>query len=133
MSCNTQMFNSRSDYDKHMLQMFHSPVWVQDVNTRSQFDLNLQNEFVTNKNRFIPEFSQDFVSRNNGGQKPWNSFSNVMVQENYPGNALCNTQRSLFDINMHHTFNTLPKRDNHTPPWSNFSNLQQGGPASSLC
>ena len=81
MSCNPQNYNSRSAYDQHMLKNYHSPVWVQNGNTRTNYDLDLQQQYLTGKDRYIPNFSNNFTSRENQGQAPWNSFNNVMVTQ----------------------------------------------------
>jgi hypothetical protein len=123
---NPQNYNTRSEYDKYMLKTYHSPVWVQNNTTRSHFDLDLQQEMVTNTNRFIPQQSQPFVARDTAGQKPWDGFNNVMdVKEDYAGNAICNTERTTFDLDMHKSFNTLGNRMNSRKPWREFVNLEQ--------
>jgi hypothetical protein len=121
-----QNYNTRSEYDQHMLKMYHSPVWVQNDKTRTHFDLDLQKQMSTNKNRFIPQQSQPFVARDTAGQQPWDGFKNVMaVKEGYAGNAYCNTERTTFDLDMNKSFNTLGNRMNGQQPWGEFVNLEQ--------
>ena len=130
MSCNPQNYNSRSAYDQHMLNIYHSPVWEQNDNTRTNYDLDLQQQYLTGKNRYIPNFSNNFTSRENQGQPPWNSFNNVMVtQENYAGNALCHSPRTQFDVDMLKTYNTIGSTERvvQQAPWNLFDNLSNEG------
>ena len=137
MSCDSQNYNTRSVYDEHMLKMYHSPVWVQNEKTsRTMYDLDLQKQYLNNTQRYVPNFPDNFKVRETVGQAPWNSFNNVMVKEGYAGNALCNTPRSMFDIDMNNTYNTIGS--NHrvvgNAPWSNFNNLgSQGNKVQFLC
>lgn len=50
MSCGCNKI-TRSEYDNNMLKMYHSPPWVEDKNTRTEFDLDLQN----NSNNYLKE------------------------------------------------------------------------------
>jgi hypothetical protein len=137
MSCNSQNYDSRSAYDQHMLKIYHSPVWEQNDHTRTHYDLDLQNQYLTNKNRFIPNFPNNFQYRDNQGKAPWDSFNNVMVtKENYAGNAQCNAPRTQFDIDMIHTYDTIgpTQRVVQQAPWNLFDNLSsEGNKVSYMC
>ena len=136
MSCDSQNYTTRSAYDEHMLKMYHSPVWAQNEKTRTLYDLDLQKQYLNNTQRYVPNFPDNFKVRETVGQAPWNSFNNVMVKEGYAGNALCNTPRTMFDVDMINTYNTIGS--NHrvvgNAPWSNFNNLDsQGNKVQFLC
>lgn len=119
MSCKAQNYDSRSGYEQNMQRKYHSPVWEQNVNTRTQYDLDLQNQYLSAKDRYIPNFPANFKPRENQGQAPWKSFDNVMtIKENYAGNALCHTPRTQYDLDMIQSFDCMccnehmvPKKD----------------------
>jgi hypothetical protein len=91
MSCR-QDYNTRSEYDKHMLESHHSPVWEQNSSTRSGFDLDLQKRFNTTNKR--------------GGKISWNDdFGNIVVEKFAPLTGF----RTSYDMDMDKMFNTISR------------------------
>lgn len=112
MSCNTKNYDSRSIYEQNILTSYHSPVWLQNDNTRTQYDLNLQNQYLSSKDRYIPEFYTNFKPRGNQDQSTCKTFDNNIVKENYAGNALCNAPRTQYDLDMIQTFDHMYSNEN---------------------
>ena len=129
MSCDSQNYNTRSAYDEHMLKIYHSPVWAQNDSTRTMYDLDLQKQYLTNKQRYVPNFPDNFRVRESAGKAPWDSFNNVMVKEGYAGNAACNAPRTMFDIDMINTYDTIGSNQRvvQNAPWNRFDNLNSEG------
>jgi hypothetical protein len=105
MSCRSQNYNSSDEYDQQMLQSYHSYPWVENLKTRSQFDLDLQMMYAAN------------VDRNN--QKPWDgSFGNISV-DNMPakeGFEPLYGFRTQYDMDLQSEFN-----QNEQSPYSQFN------------
>ena len=59
--CNN--FNTRDQYDENMFKSHHSPVWHMNEHTRSQYDLDMRQAYMTGSNRFLPKEQPQYNRR----------------------------------------------------------------------
>ena len=106
MSCHARNYNTDAEYDEYMKKtMYHSPPWVQNKNTRTHYDLDMQKEFGSNLS------DRKF-------KKPWNSFNNVLEVKSVEKFEPLSGFRTQYDLDMQKACD-----QNNQNPIDDFNNL----------
>lgn len=102
MSCRAQNYNSDIEYEKQMLNSYHSLPWIENDMTRSQFDLDMQKLFNEREN-----------------EKPFNMFDNVLNTKSMEKYEPEYGFRTQFDEDMKNNFNNDRSNFNEKNAFSN--------------